>query len=63
MNFGIYESDIFEYISVHYVKDKKSKYFCSTYSVAGDQDSRVILEKAGKMLLVPAKKLPFYMKL
>lgn len=59
MNFGIYSSGSFFDISVHYVSDKKSKYFCATLSSIDDQNARVKLEKAGERHLIPGQKATF----
>ncbi|MBU4186116.1 MAG: hypothetical protein KKI12_02930 [Proteobacteria bacterium] len=58
VNFGIYDSDMFEDISIHYVIDIQSKNFCATYT-AGSQEGRIILEKTDRGFLIPGQKASF----
>jgi len=58
IHFGIYEPDHFQDISVHYVSDEKSKYFCATFTFGGQED-RIKLEPVGKDWVIPGEKATF----
>ena len=53
---SIYNPDVLGDISIHYVSDKDSKYFCCTSFTLGEQERRMIFSEHSDNISIPYQK-------